>query len=91
MTFDSQALYYQAGVKLKLNHFYIKYNSYIFYIMSCPIDLTQYDEKHHEYIRQYISSLNDLEIKAMLIAKDNLESSFNIVKSIGFEKWKKNL
>lgn len=55
------------------------------------IDLTNYDEKYHDDIQKYISSLNSVEICALVIARDHLESSFNIVKSIGFQKSKKNL
>jgi hypothetical protein len=40
---------------------------------------------------RYIESLNELEKKAYEIAKSDLESSFDLVKSIGFLKWiKKN-
>ena len=42
-------------------------------------------------VDRYIESLNELEKKAYEIAKSDLESSFDIVKSIGFLKWiKKN-
>lgn len=42
-------------------------------------------------VERYIESLNELEKKAYEIAKSDLESSFDIVKSIGFLKWiKKN-
>ena len=42
-------------------------------------------------IDRYIESLNDLEKTAYEIAKSDLGSSFDIVKSIGFLKWiKKN-
>jgi predicted transcriptional regulator len=39
-------------------------------------------------IDDYISSLDDLEIKTLEIAKSHLGSSFNIKKSIGFIQWK---
>lgn len=55
------------------------------------IDLTNYDEEDHVFIEQYLGSLNSLEKQALIIARDHLKSSFNIVKSIGFQKWKKNL
>jgi len=38
-------------------------------------------------IEKYFQSLNDMEKKAYYIAKDNLGSSFDITKSIGFLKW----
>jgi hypothetical protein len=39
---------------------------------------------------QYINSLTELECDAMKIAQDHLETSFHIMKSIGFQKWLKN-
>lgn len=56
-----------------------------------PVNLDNYHETLHEQIKEYVKSLNELELKAMKIARDHLETSFNIVKSIGFQKWKKNL
>jgi len=38
----------------------------------------------------YIGSLNDIEKKAYYIAKEQLQSSFSIEKSIGFIEWKKS-
>ena len=38
---------------------------------------------------QYINSLTELECDAMKIAQDHLETSFHIMKSIGFQKWLK--
>lgn len=44
-----------------------------------------------EIITQYINSLNELQKLALKIAKEDLGSSFNIEKSIGFLNWiKKN-
>ena len=40
-----------------------------------------------EIINEYIQSFNDIEIIAYNIAKDHLGSSFDIVKSIGFQNW----
>lgn len=39
-------------------------------------------------IERYISQMDELEKKSYLIAKDHLESSFSIEKSVGFLKWK---
>ena len=39
-------------------------------------------------IEKYISQMDELEKKSYLIAKDHLESSFSIEKSVGFLKWK---
>jgi hypothetical protein len=38
----------------------------------------------------YISQLNDIEKKVLTIAKEHLETSFSIEKSIGFKQWLKN-
>ena len=44
-----------------------------------------------ETINKYIASLNEIEKIALKIAKEDLGSSFNIEKSIGFLNWlKKN-
>ena len=39
-------------------------------------------------IEKYISQMDEVEQKSYLIAKDHLESSFSIEKSVGFLKWK---
>ena len=44
-----------------------------------------------EQIKEYIESFNEKEKIAYEIAKKQLESSFNIEKSIGFMKWKKKM
>ena len=38
----------------------------------------------------YIQSLNEKELKAYLIAKSHLGTTFAIEKSVGFLKWKQN-
>ena len=44
-----------------------------------------------EIITEYINSLNEIQKLALKIAKEDLGSSFNIEKSIGFLNWiKKN-
>jgi hypothetical protein len=40
-------------------------------------------------IDNYISQLNDIEKKVLTIAKEHLETSFSIEKSIGFKQWLK--
>ncbi len=40
--------------------------------------------------KEYLDSLTDEESKTLEIARDHLESSFNLRKSIGFIKWKEN-
>ena len=44
--------------------------------------------KEQEMIAKYIKQLTDNERKAYEIAKENLETSFDISKSIGFLKFK---
>jgi len=46
-------------------------------------------EKQEELIEKYISSLNEKEYKAYLIAKEHLGDSFQIEKSNGFINWLK--
>ena len=40
--------------------------------------------------KEYLNSLTDEESKTLEIARDHLESSFNMRKSIGFIRWKEN-
>jgi hypothetical protein len=40
-------------------------------------------------IDAYIAQLSEMEKKVLNIASTHLETSFNIVKSIGFQEWKK--
>jgi CHAT domain-containing protein len=40
-----------------------------------------------ELIKEYISTLSELELKTMEIATNHLKTSFNIEKSIGYKKW----
>lgn len=42
-----------------------------------------------ELIQEYIDSMTEQEKIVMEIAKDHLGSSFDILKSIGFETWLK--
>ena len=39
--------------------------------------------------KNYLSSLNERELKAYYIAKDHLGMSFNMERSNGFRQWKK--
>lgn len=41
-------------------------------------------------IQEYINQLDELEKIALNVAKEQLESSFSIEKSIGFLKWMEN-
>ena len=48
-------------------------------------------EYSQEIIDEYISTLSNIELIVMKIAEEDLKSSFDIVKSIGFLDWiKKN-
>ncbi len=47
-------------------------------------------ENLEKLINEYINQLNELEKIALKVAKEQLESSFSIEKSIGFLKWKEN-
>jgi hypothetical protein len=40
-------------------------------------------------IYEYLKNMNEIQLKAYLIAKKNLGSSFNIYKSNGFKEWKR--
>tara|TARA_B100001093_G_C26361677_1_gene814762 strand:- start:410 stop:601 length:192 start_codon:yes stop_codon:yes gene_type:complete len=42
------------------------------------------NNNNNELIANYINSLNTIELKALEIAKQQLQSSFDIEKSIGF-------
>ena len=47
--------------------------------------------KKNVIVKKYIKSLTNMEKKALTIAKEDLGSSFNIEKSIGYLSWlKKN-
>jgi hypothetical protein len=43
-----------------------------------------------QYIQEYIESLDETEKLVLEIAKDHLESSFCIERSVGFVKWLKD-
>jgi hypothetical protein len=40
-------------------------------------------------IRDYLEQLNPIEVRAYNIAKDHLKSSFNLVRSNGYNDWLK--
>ena len=54
------------------------------------VDFSRYPENTHDNIKKYIETLSELDIIALKIARKNLESSFNIIKCIGYQKWLKN-
>ncbi len=55
-----------------------------------PINYDKYSEDIQKSIVEYITQLSEIERKACLIAKDHLGSSFNIVKSNGYNDWLKS-
>lgn len=48
------------------------------------------EEEKNKLINEYLKSLTPVEKKTLEIAKEHLQSSFNMEKSIGFINWKKN-
>lgn len=53
------------------------------------LEFERYPEWEHKMIRYYLQSLSELDVIALEIAQGDLGSSFNILKSIGFQKWLK--
>jgi len=49
---------------------------------------TTYPIEKQTEIHEFIHSLNELEIQALLIAFDHLGSSFDILHSNGYQKWR---
>lgn len=49
-----------------------------------------YSEKKIELIREYILSMDEIEICGLQVAIEDLETTLDIVKTIGFIKWLKN-
>ena len=47
-------------------------------------------ETTDKLVKKYIEQLNEQEIIALKIAQEHLESSFDIVKSIGYINWLKD-
>jgi len=55
--------------------------------MPTQKEIQQYPQS---LVDEYISSLSELEVIALKIAKEDLQTSFDIRKSIGFNNWLKN-
>ena len=47
------------------------------------------DESEEELIKYYLEQLTESQLIALKIAEEQLESSFDITRTIGFLKWKK--
>ena len=59
--------------------------------ISVPEIVYSYNNEKQKEIYQYLSTLDETQKKAYLIAKTHLGSSFSIYKSNGFKEWKKKL
>ena len=57
--------------------------------MPLPIHFENYDDDTQASIIEYISHLSEIEKKAYKIAYNHLGSSFNVVKSNGYNEWLK--
>lgn len=57
--------------------------------INLPANFETYDENTKQNIIAYLNNLDPIERKAYEIAKDHLKSSFNLVKSNGFNDWLK--
>lgn len=58
--------------------------------INLPPNISCYDEKTQKLITEYLQQLNPIELKAYNIAKSHLGSSFNLIKSNGYNDWLKN-
>lgn len=60
--------------------------------LSVPIpeNITSYNPDMQTSIYNYLCQLNTIQQKAYLIAKDHLGTSFNIVRSTGYQEWVKH-
>jgi len=65
-------------------------NKFVELGVELPINIMELSEEKQNDILNYLKTLDKIQIKALCIAVEHLESSFNIFKSIGFDKWKKN-
>ena len=54
-----------------------------------PATQKEIEQYPQSLVDEYISSLSELEVIALKIAEEDLQSSFNIRKSIGFNNWLK--
>ena len=59
--------------------------------LELPHNFEQYDDTIKYLIVRYLEQLNSIERIAYSIGKEHLGSSFNVVKSNGFNNWKKKL
>ena len=64
-------------------------NTTIISELKMPDNFESYDIKLQASIIEYLSQLNPIEKKAYKIAHNHLGSSFNVVKSNGYNDWLK--
>ena len=57
--------------------------------VELPTQFEHYDILTQKSIINYIKQLNSIEIQAYKIGKQHLGSSFNVLKSNGYNNWKK--
>ena len=65
----------------------IEPNTDVFVHEKSESDFSKQEERTIELIAQYLAQLSPLQQKAIKIAKMHLGSSFNILKSNGFNDW----
>lgn len=53
--------------------------------------VSNYNEDIQQTILSYLKTFGIVEKKAFVIAKKHLDTSFHILKSTGFQEWKKSL
>jgi hypothetical protein len=58
--------------------------------LELPISFERYDLPTQESLIKYLKHLDIIEKKAYTIGKQHLGTSFNILKSNGYNDWKKN-
>lgn len=59
--------------------------------LELPDNFELYDAAIQELLIKYLKQLDDIERKAYTIGKSHLGSSFNVLKSNGFNNWKKTI
>jgi hypothetical protein len=57
--------------------------------ITLPDNYQQLDTRTQALVTAYITDLSEIETKAYMIARAHLGSSFNLVKSNGFNDWLK--
>jgi len=57
-------------------------------ILNYPDNFDSLSKNLQNEVISYLKSMDERQLKAYLIAKEHLGSSFNIFKSNGFKEWK---